>query len=289
MNCYNGAKYLREAMDSVFAQSYQNWEIIFWDNQSSDNSAETCRSYGDPRVKYFYAPTHTVLYDARNWALAKCSGELIAFLDVDDWWVPEKLTIQIPLFDDHGVGMSCGNYLLVNERKGAASIRVGHDIVPSGEVMDALFTNYFVHISTLLVRRAAIDSLASGFDSRFNILGDFDFLVRLSAHWRLAAVQTPIAAYRWHGNNTGLRHTLAISDEFNVWYAESKNDPACRDRASFAVFAKRVRFYNVLRLLYAGKRRDAYRESRGLEFRQRLKVLAAIVLPNALVRWRLYR
>ena len=55
MNCYNGEKYLHEAVDSVIEQTYQNWEIIFWDNQSSDLSKTIFTSYDDPRFKYFYA------------------------------------------------------------------------------------------------------------------------------------------------------------------------------------------------------------------------------------------
>src|SRR5829696_2506866 len=100
MNCFNGEKYLREAIDSVLAQSYTNWEIIFWDNQSTDDSARIVRSYRDPRLKYFYAPTHLPLYGARNHAIDRAAGELIAFLDVDDWWIPSKLEQQVPLFAD---------------------------------------------------------------------------------------------------------------------------------------------------------------------------------------------
>ena len=49
MNCYNGEKYLREALDSVLAQTYDNWELIFWDNRSTDNSANIVHSYNDDR------------------------------------------------------------------------------------------------------------------------------------------------------------------------------------------------------------------------------------------------
>ena len=91
MNCYNGEKYLKEAIDSVCAQTYENWEIIFWDNQSADQSAKIFQSYNDPRLKYHYAPIHTFLYEARNNAIEKARGEFIAFLDVDDWWYSEKL------------------------------------------------------------------------------------------------------------------------------------------------------------------------------------------------------
>ena len=85
MNCYNGEEFLNTAVDSVLAQSYQNWELIFWDNQSSDNSAKVFSAHCDTRLKYFLAPDHTLLYEARNYAVQKSKGEYLAFLDVDDW------------------------------------------------------------------------------------------------------------------------------------------------------------------------------------------------------------
>ena len=66
MNCFNGEKYLKNAIDSVILQTYKNWELIFWDNRSVDKSAEIFKSYKDKRFKYYYASQHTPLYDARN-------------------------------------------------------------------------------------------------------------------------------------------------------------------------------------------------------------------------------
>ena len=84
MNCYNGEKYLRMALDSVVEQTYTNWEIIFWDNQSKDKSAEIFKSYKDNRFKYFYAHEHTTLYKARNLAINRAKGDFISFLDVKE-------------------------------------------------------------------------------------------------------------------------------------------------------------------------------------------------------------
>ena len=102
INCFNGEKYLSEAINSVLLQTYKNWELIFWDNQSSDRSAEIALSYDDPRIKYFYASKHTLLYEARNQAIEKSKGEFIAFLDVDDWWEVDNATmdeVALRLFD----------------------------------------------------------------------------------------------------------------------------------------------------------------------------------------------
>src|SRR3989338_4134513 len=70
MNCRNGERYLREALDSVYAQSYTNWEIIFWDNASTDGSADIAKSCG-PKLRYFKSEQSFPLGKARNLAIAE--------------------------------------------------------------------------------------------------------------------------------------------------------------------------------------------------------------------------
>ena len=90
MNCKNSAEYLREAINSVYAQTYKNWEIIFWDNASTDNSAAIAKSY-DKRLRYFKSDEPVKLGKARNLAIAEAGGKYLAFLDCDDKWLQEKL------------------------------------------------------------------------------------------------------------------------------------------------------------------------------------------------------
>ena len=86
MNCYNSDHFLREAIESVYDQTYSNWEIIFWDNASTDSSSIIARSYNDGKLKYYNADVNTTLGIARNAAIERSNGEIIAFLDVDDYW-----------------------------------------------------------------------------------------------------------------------------------------------------------------------------------------------------------
>ncbi len=285
MNCYNGERYLRQAIESVLSQTYQKWEIIFWDNQSIDDSAEIFKSYHDDRFHYYYADVHTVLYDARNYALLKCQGDLIAFLDVDDWWFPEKLMIQVPLFNDSSIGLSCGNYILVNERNNNnLGLKPAYSSLPHGNVLDDLFDHYFVHMSTLVVRKKALESLEQAFDPRFNIIGDLDILVRLCSAWRLAPVQLPVAYYRWHQNNTGYKTDLLISDEFDIWLGEIKNNDIYTSLCNFSKFESKVRFYSVLKLLYSGEKLEAFGRINSLSLKQRLKLAVAMVIPTKIVK-----
>ncbi len=118
MNCYNSSRYLREALDSVLAQTFADWELIFWDNRSTDDSAKIFKSYTDKRLRYFMAPTHTVLGRARNMAVGEARGEWLAFLDCDDLWVPQKLEKQIAVVreDTDEIGLVYGEMrILVSE------------------------------------------------------------------------------------------------------------------------------------------------------------------------------
>ena len=94
VNCYNGEKYLQDAINSIYAQSYQNWEIIFWDNNSNDNSAEIAISF-DKKLRYYKSQSTTPLGKARTQAVSKAKGEYLAFLDCDDLWHTKKIEKQI--------------------------------------------------------------------------------------------------------------------------------------------------------------------------------------------------
>ena len=128
MNCYNGEKYLREALDSIINQTFKNWELIFWDNQSTDNSANIVLSYNDHRIKFFYSKNHTLLYEARNLAIEKSQGGYLAFLDVDDYWDSAKLEKQMNVFyQTPEVAIVYSNYFYKNEIKKVFSPLIGSD------------------------------------------------------------------------------------------------------------------------------------------------------------------
>ena len=190
VNCYNGEKYLCEAIGSVLSQTYQKWELIFWDNQSVDNSAEIFREYSDPRLNYFYAPNHTRLYEARNYAYEQSKGEFIAFLDVDDWWEPTKLEDQIKLFSDHCVGLVYSNFWIASA--GSQKLKIAYKkTLTSGFVLNKQLQSYTVGILTIMVRRSSLESLDYIFDQDYQIIGDFDLVIRLAVKWKFVSIQKP--------------------------------------------------------------------------------------------------
>ena len=117
MNCFNGEKYLLQSINSVLEQKYKNWELIFWDNKSTDNSKKILQSKNDSRFKYFYSEDHTSLYKARNLAIEKTSGDYLTFLDTDDYWLPNKLMDQINLINEKNPGVIYGNLWVYRTKK----------------------------------------------------------------------------------------------------------------------------------------------------------------------------
>jgi glycosyltransferase involved in cell wall biosynthesis len=225
INCFNGDRFLQKALDSVISQTYKNWEIIFWDNQSTDKSAEIFNSYKDVRFKYYKALKHSeILYEAKNYALEKANGEFYAFLDVDDWWLSNKLEKQVPLFRDPKVGIVYGNFWNFFEKKNKTKI-FRENILPTGMILKDLLSNYPVGSPTYMIRKKSLDSLKFNFNNNYHIIGEFDLIIRLSVKWKADCVQSPVAFARKHEKSESyLKRNLEI-EEMKVMYTEMKNNP----------------------------------------------------------------
>ena len=117
VNCHNGEKYLKKCILSIVNQKYKNFEIIFFDNFSSDNSKKILDQFKDERIKYFYSEIKLSLYQARNEAVKKSSATFIAFLDVDDWWDENYLFSKEKFLDDVNYDYFYSNVICFYEKK----------------------------------------------------------------------------------------------------------------------------------------------------------------------------
>ena len=110
MNCHNGEKFLKESLISIVNQEFKNWELIFWDNQSTDKSQNIFLSFRDSRFNIFRSKKFTNLYTARNLAIRKTKGKIITFLDTDDLWLPQKLELQVNFLKEITLQRVYSNY-----------------------------------------------------------------------------------------------------------------------------------------------------------------------------------
>ena len=221
LNCFNGEAYLHEAINSIKLQTYKNWELIFWDNQSTDRSKKILNSFKLDKLKYFYSEKHTSLYEARNLAEKKCEGEYIAFIDADDTWEKNKLEKQIKLFENKLVGVVYGNLWIYNEKSKKRKI-FSKDKLIKGIIDKKILSNYKIGIITSMIRKDLLIDNKIYFEKKYNHIGDFDLFIKLSKICEFDAVQAPVATYRIHGNNLSLKNSDREISELKSWLLENK-------------------------------------------------------------------
>ena len=227
VNCYNGEKFLKTCIQSILQQTYRNFEIIFWDNKSTDHSKKILKNFSDNRIHYFEAEKFTKLYEARNLAIKKAKGQYIAFLDVDDWWLPEKLEKQIILFQkDNSLKMVYSNFYVVDDKYKKKKY-FSKALLPSGRITQNLLKNYQIGILSVLIKKEIFDEIL--FRTDLDIIGDYDFFLKLSTKYEIKCVQEPLAFVRLHSSNLS---TLKIEQsilELSEWISKNIQDEKYRD------------------------------------------------------------
>lgn len=195
---YNADRTIRETIESVQQQTFQDFELIVINDGSKDRTVEVVQSINDERLKIFSYENGGVCV-ARNWGIAHANGEFIAFLDADDLWTPDKLELQVAALKQHpeaGVAYSWTYFMDVDERGQASSFLPSPSYAFAGNVHKRLLVSDFVHSgSNTLVRRQAIESVG-GFDPACAGCADWDYWLRLSAHWSFVVVPKHQIFYR---------------------------------------------------------------------------------------------
>ena len=112
---YNSEKYIGDTIESVLAQTHQNWEMIIVDDCSCDDTEAIIRSYSDSRITYHKLDRNSGAAEARNVALSKANGRYVAFLDADDVWKPEKLSRQLEFMINKNIGFCFTAYEIMRQ------------------------------------------------------------------------------------------------------------------------------------------------------------------------------
>ena len=211
MNVRNGASFLREALDSVMAQTFQDWELIVWDDRSTDDSAKIVAEYHDPRIRYFLSPEDTPLGEARNSAIRQATGEWLAFLDQDDIWLPRKLQLQMALADDR-TGIIYGRAIQFYPSGEERDYDYAHEFqpLPEGDIFSQLFADAcFIAMSSAVLRRSAVQEAGPIPDS-IQTVPDYYLYVAVARRYPARAVQQVVCRYRMHAGSMSQtnRHRL---------------------------------------------------------------------------------
>ncbi len=248
MNCYNGESFLREAIDSVVSQTYSNWEIIFWDNASIDNSYVIAKSYG-VKVRCFRAGHNTSLGEARVKAVEQATGDWLAFLDVDDVWLPRKLELQLD-------GLATGDYLLsyggINEVD--KELNVVRELRPrwkSGLQLSSQLLYFEINLVTSMVDRKKLLQLGLNFDPSMQASEEYNLYMRLLPHGAVYVCDEIIALYRVHGESLTYQKIdrLALERRLTLSALEA-SAPLVSNMDEFVIATRQADYYEACALMH---------------------------------------
>ena len=252
ITCYNYGEYVGSALESVFAQTFQDFEIILIDDGSTDDSEKIIRSFlVDNRLKY-YRHTNSGQAIAKNRGIVKAKGEFIAFLDADDKWEKAKLEKQIPLFSDRDIGVVFSRAKYIDDKDQLLNFSLTDRYLQprSGRVTNYLYIDNFIPFSSSVVRKKCISNLGS-FDETLPMGIDWDLWLRLSTECLFSYVDEPLLLYRvghagQMSKNAIVRHNCAdrIMDKFNRNYPGFV-DTKTQKKARYYTLCNRSEYYSV--------------------------------------------
>ena len=243
MPAYNAERFIREALDSVLAQTYTDYEIIVVNDGSKDSTLSILKEYKRkyPKKFRYFSQKNAGISAARNRAIASAHlgsrsglrhsqsaalgcGDLIAFIDHDDTWSPDKLARQVPLFGNsvhnvatgsagrrRGVGLVYSNANIIDSAGNFKKLEVSYRRFHRGNIFHTLLKGNFIPMSSVIVSKAALDEVG-WFDASYKMSEEYDLWLRILAKHTADYVPAALASYRVHGGNMS-RHVEKFAEE----------------------------------------------------------------------------
>lgn len=208
---YNREALLRQAVTSVFEQTFIDWELIIADDGSTDGTRTYLDELRDSRVRSVLLDHSGNPSRVRNAAIALARGEWIAFLDSDDLWLPTKLKLQLDrLAANPASRWSCTGVGFIDEHGAPIPQRAGAPYgAQSGWILEQLLTfTAAATMPTLMVHTSLLDDVA-GFDEALVLREDYDLELRLAAHSEIHALPEALTLVRDHQDRTTTRKRVA--------------------------------------------------------------------------------
>lgn len=195
---YNRAALVLKAVQSVLEQTYQNFEIIVVDDGSIDNTEELVRNFKDDRIRYIRFNENQGAPFARNKGVKIAKGEYISFLDSDDYYLPNKLALQIDAFKSNSDAGLVYSKFFIESSDTKKRVEYGSKTFESGHLFEKILLKSIpCRIQTWLIRKECFLSIG-GFDEKLPMLQDRDFIVRFSYRYKLLGVPEPVAVVVFH-------------------------------------------------------------------------------------------
>ena len=281
LNCYNGERFLREAIDSIYRQTHQNFEIIFWDNASTDNSQKIAKSY-DSRLKYFRSFKTTPLGEARSRALKKATGDYIGFIDCDDVWLPYKLQCQLDVMEKEECILTYGSFIIIDENGGF--VRRVKTNKALGSLFVRLLNKYEISMQSVLIKTSFLRAKNLTFDQTLSYCPDYDLFMRIAAEARIGVIEDDLIKYRVVKNSLSEQLVSVAPDEIRYCLRKLYSDKIRGSRILSIAFKKaysKTSFHDAISDLKSGNKHLARRHLKKIIFVSPtyLVIFMALYLP----------
>ncbi len=213
---FNRADLVREAIQSVLDQTYQNFEIIVVDDGSTDGTEQVLAPYKD-KIIYIYQENQGGAA-ARNTGIKHARGKYIAFLDSDDLWLPEKLEKQLEILEkNEDIAMVYSNIIRVYDGGRLKKIGINPKNIISGNIYhEILLRRVWVSLPTWIIRKACFEEIG-GFDPEFRTSHDREMVVRIVKKYQIYGIKEPLTLIRQHAITPKLRGSSTEKLEY-YWF-----------------------------------------------------------------------
>ena len=214
ITAYNSEAFIADAITSVLNQSRAVDEIVVVDDGSTDGTRQVVSEFADQGIKYVLQPNSSA-GAARNRGIRETSGDFIAFLDADDYWLPEKTRLQTQHLETHpNAALVSGFARWWNVAKD--SVLISGQRVKDLQTLrrEILVHNLIGNPSMVMIRRSALET-EGVFDARVRWGQDWDLWIRLVEKYDAAVLPETLTVYRWHSDN--LSHVRRWERLLSFW------------------------------------------------------------------------
>ena len=203
-------KYLREAIESVLNQTYENFELIIVNDGSIDNTEDLILSYNNKRIIYLQNANNMGLPSARNTGLGKAKGKYIAFLDDDDYFYSKKLEEQLLFLQKNNANVTYCFTDIVSESRKIIGCYNNND---SGDILNILLLRNFITPSSVMISKDVYENIGY-FKIHLKRCADWDYWIRISTKYKFFCLEKILLAYRKHSKQMSLNLELMAFDGY---------------------------------------------------------------------------
>ncbi len=260
MATHNQASFIQESLNSIFQQGFRDYEIIVVNDGSTDDTEDVLEPYRD-RIRYFKQPNSGPAA-AHNLGLRHSLGELIAFLNSDDLWMPGKLEAQVGYMDEHPeVGLVHGDYVRIDARGRAMGPSI-HTEHPPSLTLEQIVRHNTIGIATVIVRRKWLDRV-SGLDPDSTPTEDLDLWIRLAqAGCPFGYLPQVIGKWRRHPASISKSRSRVLKAHIRILRGLERTETSDPQGADIAGMVRR-KILKEERALWAEDRREGKNSEAG--------------------------